>query len=291
MQTPPHSTVLAIDGGGSRCRIALDTGAARFNVETGPANTYTDFDGAVARIRQGLEALAVEAGWTLPALLAVPVYVGLAGVSGDAVAARLKAALGFETARFEDDRPAAIRAALGTGDGAVIHCGTGSFYALQRSGQIRLAGGWGPILGDEASAKWLGWSVLAATVKVHDGRLPPSALAEALLDGLGGIDALETFALGAGASDFGSLAPKVTEAAAHGEPLALSIVRDGARHIEQAVRAMGWTPAMTLCLTGGVAPLYKPYLPQPVQAAIRPPWGEPIEGALSLARELVHDGG
>ncbi|MEM6712677.1 MAG: BadF/BadG/BcrA/BcrD ATPase family protein [Pseudomonadota bacterium] len=281
------AAILAIDGGGTRCRIAYEQVGETLRIDIGPANVYTDFDGAISRIQDGLSQLTAELGVDRQTLFELPAYVGLAGLNCGQDSERLRVGLPFETIRIEDDRPAAVRGALGDSDGAIIHCGTGSFYALQHSGHIQLAGGWGPILGDEASANWLGKMALSAALKVQDGRLPPSELATSLLSHLGGVGQLESFALRASPADFGALAPRVTKAASKGERLALSIVQEGARQIAEAATKLGWTPGMTLCLTGGVAPAYRPYLPQTLQQAIRQPLGEPIDGALSLARELI----
>ncbi|MEM9247606.1 MAG: BadF/BadG/BcrA/BcrD ATPase family protein [Pseudomonadota bacterium] len=281
--------VLAIDGGGSRCRLACAGAGRESRVETGPANVYSDFDGAVARIRDGLSKLAAEAGVEVAALVRVPAFVGLAGVCSDATTAKLHHALPFERMLIEDDRPAALRGALGHADGAVIHCGTGSFLAFQKDGETRLAGGWGAVLGDEASARWIGWMALNHALRVTDGTLPANVWARALVDDMGGVDAVLQFASSATPADFGTIAPRVTEAATEGDPLALSILERGADHVARAVQALGWSEGMALCLTGGVAPFYRDHLPQALADALQEPEGAPLDGALSLAREMVHD--
>ena len=40
--------ILAVDGGGSTCRVALDHAGSRHVVSLGAANVTSDFDGAVA---------------------------------------------------------------------------------------------------------------------------------------------------------------------------------------------------------------------------------------------------
>lgn len=280
------TAVLAIDGGGTRCRLACATTGQVFHVETGPANAYSDFDGAVASINKGLSHLADQMDVEVSQLATLPAYVGLAGVSSIDIAQRLRHALPFRPIRIEDDRPAALRGALGHGDGAIIHCGTGTFFAFQHAGRMRLAGGWGAILGDKASAKWIGWSALSAALRVEDGTLPPSALATSLILEMGGVENLLTFASTARPAEFGAVAPRVTLAATQGDTLAISIMREGAEHIRQSIEALGWSPDSALCLTGGVAPHYKDYLPDSFLPAIRLPMGEPIDGALSMAEEV-----
>ena len=282
-------SVLAIDGGGSRCRLACEMAGRVLRVETGSANAHSDFDGALLQIRKGLSKLARQLSIEEEKLSHVPAFIGLAGVISESIRARLRAALPFDRVVIEDDRPAALRGAVGANDGAIFHSGTGSFLALQRAGQIRLAGGWGSILGDEASAKWIGWSALNAALRVADGTLPENALANALIDDMGGAEAVVQFAVNATPADFGAIAPRITEAAAEGNPFAQAILHQGAQHITEAIRALGWSEGMDLCLTGSVAPFYKDYLPDSVAQALRAPIGEPLDGALSLAREVAHD--
>ena len=148
--------VLAIDGGGTRCRFALQRGHARIVTEAGSANASTNFDDAVTCVQYGLRTRAEAAQTNVDTLYGMRAFVGLAGVTGAAVAGRLTAALPLRNARYADDRLAALRGALGRGDGLIAHCGTGSFFGAQINGQARFAGGWGSILGDEASAHWVG---------------------------------------------------------------------------------------------------------------------------------------
>ena len=173
--------VIAIDGGGTQCRLALDDGKSIVAAETGSANVSTDFEGALSEISAGLDSLAERAGLTPESLSRIPAFVGLAGMTGETISKRLRTALPFTHVRIEDDRAAALRGALGEADGAIAHCGTGSFFAAQSQGTMRSAGGWGPVLGDEASAHFVGKAALSMTLKSIDGQCPASPLAERIL--------------------------------------------------------------------------------------------------------------
>lgn len=61
MMGSPNIPVLAIDGGGTRCRFALEQPAERVVVETGPANAHTDFNGTVSQLKSGIKSLAERA--------------------------------------------------------------------------------------------------------------------------------------------------------------------------------------------------------------------------------------
>lgn len=289
MSESENHAVLAVDGGGTRCRVACDVDGEVHAVETGAANVSTDFEGGADQIRTGVARLAERLGRPAADLFDWPAFVGLAGVTGDAVAGRLKAVLNLTNARVEDDRPAAVRGALGATDGLVAHCGTGSFLALQTRGRMRFAGGWGSVLGDEASAQWVGRRALAEALNVADGVQESSGLTRALSDRLGGTAGIVAFAGQASPGEFGTLAPQVTSAAVDGDIVARKVLQTGADYLTDMAARLGWKPGLTLCLTGGIAPHYVDYLPSDMQNAIRPPQGEPLAGALALAKEVADE--
>ncbi len=285
-----HTTpVLAIDGGGTRCRIALRRGDFLVRVETGSANVSTDFEAAIREILSGLSQLSSEAAVPMQALYGMTAYAGLAGVTGDKIAGRVAAALPFKHIKVEDDRPSALRGAVGDGDGFVSHCGTGSFVAAQMNGAIRLAGGWGAVLGDPSSAQWVGRQSLTRTLDVADGLAPPSELSASLLDRFDGTAGIVAFAATATPAEFGGLAPAVSKGAAKGDELARTIMSEAAEHMAETMRKMGWQAGLPICLTGGIGPFYRGYLPADMQACLIENQGEPMDGALSLAEEFAEE--
>lgn len=290
MSEPFITPVIAVDGGGTRCRTALfcakDAFRPAFVVETGSANVSTDFNAATHEIMRGVNEVAARAGLDLSSLADVPAYLGLAGITGPEIANRLAGALPFLRVKVEDDRPAALRGVLGEVDGIVSHCGTGSFIAMQQKGVMRFVGGWGPVLGDPASAQWVGRQALARSLDVVDGLRPASALADQILTDLGNAPGVVRFAAGASPADFGRFAPKVTAHAGQGDALALSILQAGADEIAETLRALGWQAGTRLCLTGGIGPFYASYLPADMRADLADPLGLPLDGAMALAREF-----
>ena len=285
--------VLAVDGGGTRCRIAVSDGYVARQVEVGAANVSTDFEAACAELNRGIADLAKQAGLNGAQIAGTSAYLGLAGITGKTLAGRLAARLPFERARIEDDRPSALRGALGSKDGFVAHCGTGSFLASQRDGQSRLAGGWGPVLGDQASAQWVGRQALARTLDCVDGIAPTSEMANGLLarfDGAAGIVGAASMMT---PTEFGALAPVVTLSAEQGDALARAIMEAGARYLADQIEAMGWKPGLSICLTGGIGPQYAPYLSEIMQQDLTEPLGDPLAGAIALARafheEIEHE--
>lgn len=294
-KTPDHTPlpVVAIDGGGTRCRLALRDASGDTVVELGSANVTSDFDAAIAVIRDGAAQLCVRTGLSPEALFALPTYAGLAGVEGASIANRVTRALPFTHIRVEHDRASALKGALGDRDGALAHCGTGSFFITQVDKTARFAGGWGPVLGDPASAQWVGRRALSLTLDAVDGLLPHSALSRAILTTYKDAEGIVTFAAKATPAAFGALAPEVTRHADEGDAIARQVLGEAADYIADILPKLGWAVGMDLCLTGGIAPQFAAYLPDEMQRRIIAPSGEPLSGALMLAEayreEIAHE--
>ncbi|MEM6824034.1 MAG: BadF/BadG/BcrA/BcrD ATPase family protein [Pseudomonadota bacterium] len=282
--------ILAVDGGGSRCRMVLEAGPQRFATEAGPTNVASDRDGAVAEILGALSRLSRTCGVAVDALAGIPTYLGLAGIVDASDREALRPFLPFSDARIEDDRPAALAGALGpTGAGTIAHCGTGSFLGRRADGKTRFAGGWGHRLGDEASATWVARRALAATLAASDETASATDLTRALSDRLGRARGIVDFAHNASAHELGALAPEVTRAADLGDPVARGILEDGAGYLARMLDALGRREEEPVCLTGGLGRCYAPYLLGTLTARLQNPLGEPIDGALALARSFVRE--
>jgi glucosamine kinase len=152
---------------------------------------------------------------------------------------------------------------------------------------MRFAGGWGMLLGDEASAQWVGRRTLALVLETMDGRRPRSALAAELLADFRDPPGILAFASGADPAAFGALAPRVSEHALRGDPLAQAVMRQGAEEIARSLRDLGWTAGQPICLTGGIGPAFANDLPGDMQADLAAPRGSPLDGALALARDFA----
>ena len=282
--------ILAIDGGGTRCRVACIAQGAPLSIETGSANVSTDFQGGVQEIRQGLEVLRARLGETETEFYGRAGFVGLAGVTGHAITHRLRSELPIARLKIADDRPAALRGALAEAEGVLAHCGTGSFFGAQIAGQLRFVGGWGPVLGDEASAQWIGRAAMNAALASVDGLVDTSDLTQLLLNAHGGAAGLVAFAAQATPAEIGQCAKAVTQADAAGDAVARQVMGQGAAHISTMLTQLGWHPGMAICLTGGIGPFFAPHLPQDMQESVTAPKGTPLDGALSLAQEFAQEG-
>ncbi|WP_089269309.1 BadF/BadG/BcrA/BcrD ATPase family protein [Puniceibacterium sediminis] len=278
---------LAVDGGGTRCRFALMWDGHRHELLGPGANVSTDFTQSLEVLRNGFASLAADAGMTCDALYSVPTYLGLAGVIDAATAARVAAALPFATLRVEEDRPAALTGALEAGFGCVAAVGTGSFLGRADAGGVRFIGGHGMVLGDEASGAWLGRSVLIRSLHAIDGIAPDSELCAGLRERLGGAVGLINFARSATPGQFAAFAPEVVAAADSGDAVARELMAEGGGYLARCLCALGWQEGERLCLMGGLGPSYARWLTPGMQAALMPPVGSALDGALTLAARLA----
>lgn len=276
------AAVIAADGGGSRCRIALVGAGLDLRVELGAANATSDFEGAVHTCREGIAQLAQMAGFTETQIAALPAYFGLAGICDTAQAQRFAQRLPLTHARVEEDRAAAVAGALGLDDGAVMHSGTGSFVALRTRAGLRCVGGWGAALGDEGSAHWVGREILRTALARWDGLIPASALADAVQMRFPGPAGPIMFAQRATTAEIAALAPMLLD---HLEdPQTQDILSRAAGYFAATLKTLGWD-GQIICPTGGLAPHLAPYLPIGMAKAVRPAQATPLEGAILLARQ------
>lgn len=280
--------LIGVDGGGTSCRAALVLpGGRRVEVRGGSANV-SDFTSAVDMIAATIAALARDAGAGRGDLAGAALHLGLAGVTGPAMAARVRAALAprltLGRIGVSGDQTTTIAGALGEADGAVAGIGTGSFVGRQSGGRIQSLGGHGFLLGDQASGAWLGQRLLQELMLACDGIIAHSDLTRSLYADHGNDRAgLIAFAIAARPADFGRFAPRIVAAAGAGDPVAARLMREGADYIVAALAALGWTAGEPLCLTGGLGPAYRDWLPDTIAARITVPRGSALEGALALA--------
>lgn len=257
-------------------------------IDGGPANVSTNFGASIICINEGLQALAEKAQQPIEHLTQLPSFVGLAGVKSQKHIDNLRIALPMSNALYAEDRAAALRGALGKTDGYLVHCGTGSFFALQLGLNVRYAGGWGTVLGDEASAAWVGRRALSLTLQCEDGFYSHSLLTQKLLDMHNGAEGIVDFANQALPHDFGELAPLVTNYALENDSIAKIILQNAASCINDALNHLGWVPNTPLCLSGAIASCYLPYLSEVQRSAVVPPKTTPLEGAISLAIDFAN---
>ncbi|MFY0682711.1 MAG: hypothetical protein JXR13_19215 [Thalassovita sp.] len=283
--------LMGIDGGGTGCRAAISdaNGTLLAEAKGGRANASTDFYLATQSVidvaTQALTAAKIEGAQ----LSRITAHVGLAGIMTQQAADRMRRALPFDHCVVTDDRTTALVGALGTGDGFLASIGTGTIMGAHQSDAYHFIGGWGFHLADQASGAWLGQNALRHVLLCVDGLQPASAMTDALLTQFGDDpNQIVHFSMNAKPGDYGKFAPLVVNLAKEQDPLALELMHRGAAYLTKGLKTLGYESGAALCLTGGVGPHYRPYLPNDMTTHVVQPKQSSVYGALELARSAAH---
>lgn len=278
--------VLGIDGGGTSCRAAVATadGAILGRSKSGAANIRSDLTKARAHIVEAAQLAFEDAGLDPAGITEAPAVLGLAGSNVGTYKQQLEAILPFPHSAVETDALIALEGALGASDGAIAILGTGSVYMMRRGETVRSVGGWGFMVGDQASGARLGRDLLEQTLLAHDGIRPASPLTETLLGVFRGnpADVVE-FTTNAKPGDFGGFAPLVFEHAGKGDEVAQFILARAVADIEAVFAALALRDNEPISLLGGLADLYGERLASTYRARLRKPLQDALGGAVSMA--------
>src|SRR4051794_1283753 len=227
--------------------------------------------------------------------------VGAAGAGREPERDELRTALRNENiashVTVTTDIEIALAGAFEQGPGIVVSAGTGSVaVGRDQSGNRHRMGGYGWQMGDEGSGYAIGRASLGAVSRARDGRSPPTALSDRILQATrsADFDALVRWAAGASPAEVAALAPHVLAVAAEGDPLAQGIADYAARELSQLaiclLPKMDLTPPVRVAITGGLLgpdqPLRKTLLAKLSEEPAFEPTDAPVDsvaGALRLA--------
>lgn len=272
---------LAVDGGGSGCRVRLADAAGQTlaTAGAGPANIATNPAAALENILTASRQVLAASGLG-PSQVAAG--LGLAGANVAGTTDWLAARLPFGRARIASDALTTALGALAGQDGIVAAIGTGAVFAVIREGRFRQIGGHGFVLGDGGSGAVLGRMLLAAALRADDGLTALTPLLAEVLARHGGAEALHAFAHPADPAAFARLAPLVLASAdPAAEQIRASAGAEITAHID-CLQAGGTTP-LPVVWAGGLGPAWAGAIgarwPQ------RPPAGTALDGAMQLARD------
>jgi glucosamine kinase len=289
MNTSNPQVIVAADGGGSGCRAAAGTVAQGIlgQASGGPGNIHSDFETALANLTGAIGQALEIAGLADTPLEQITAHLGVAGAHSQVEENALLNALPYGRSTVSGDRATSVRGALGTADGYVVALGTGTIVARQKDLEMTTVGGWGFNLSDQASGAWLGRRLLEETVLAEDGLRNHSDLSRTICHANGGLIGLVQFSSVARPSEFAKFARDLINAASDGDPLARTLMAEGAAYLETALTTLGYKSGDLLTLAGGVGPHYAPYLPDALAGNIRPPKGSALEGAFAMAAQAA----
>ena len=278
--------LLGIDGGGTACRAVLadEHGFVLGRATGGPANIMTDFDGARENIVQVAKAAVIDASPVNTGLDSINCVIGVAGANVGDHSKRLADELPFTDCLIVNDSAIALHGALGADNGIVASIGTGSIFVIQQDGKTRTIGGWGHVVGDQASGVWLGKRLLHDALLCFDGIYPESQLyKDTMAQFNDSAESIVTFAKDATPAEFARFAKPVMDSAADQDSMAQRIVQSAIRDVELILHKMNSTLDLPLCLLGSLGIRYADHLSVQFQNRLLKPKGDAVSGAIALA--------
>ncbi|HXV31752.1 MAG TPA: N-acetylglucosamine kinase [Sinorhizobium sp.] len=280
------SYLIGIDGGGTSCRVAVATldGHILGRGKSGAANILTDPENALQNIADAARAAFLDAGLDPAGIAAARAILGVAGHNvGDAVH-YVKRRLPFAAAEIESDGLIALQGALGDEDGAVAILGTGTIYITRRGEAVSYVGGWGFTIGDHGSGARIGHALLQESLLAYDGIHEASPVTTSVLSEFNDDprDVVD-FARLAKPGEFGRYAPRVFDFAERGDPVATRLLTAAATTVDEALDVVVAGGARKICLLGGLASLYRPWLAERHHPLFVEPEADALTGAVALA--------
>ena len=239
---------LGVDGGGTKTHVVLLDEEKQTVAEglAGASNPLrVGIEAAVANISAAVDK-ACDAGDKNRGDI-VSATLGLAGVRREDLRQRVRESFsrkfGLKKVEVFTDAEIALYGATAGRAGLVVIAGTGSICIGQNDRGMRaVAGGWGPIAGDEGGGAGIARRALQAIAKASDGRGKPTKLSE---------DAIEYFRAGRledlsvaiyapqiDNARIAGFARLVTEAAQDEDEIAVEILREAAGELALAANTV-----------------------------------------------------
>jgi glucosamine kinase len=283
--------LVGVDGGGTSTRLRLcdAAGNSLASASAGPSALGQGHAQAWTHVLQALRQAAAAAGLADIALADCAIGLGLSGMGvREEVQAFLDGQPGFARVALDSDGFAGVLGAHGGQAGAVLVSGTGSIgEALRRDGSRACVGGWGWAIGDEGSGAWLGRRAVQLAQCAVDGRVPRTALAEAVLGKIGSRrEDIVAWCAAAGQSGFASLAPLVFEAV-RADARAVALLDEAVDELEQVLVALDPQGELPLVLSGSVAEQLAPRFSAATRTRCVAPCGDAAAGAMLLLNEKM----
>ncbi len=278
---------LGVDGGGTQCRVRLETSAGKCLAESvgGPANVRLGQELVWGNILTAIDGALAAAGLGREILKTTAAGFGLAGILKPQDHDYLSKQAGlFNALAISSDCHTACLGAFDGKDGGIQIVGTGSSGYAIVDGVGYPRGGWGFYLAEKASGAALGRDAIRAALEAHDGLADGSALTQAIMDRFGAPVAVVDWSDTALPRDYAIFAPLVFQYADQGDAIAASLLRALAADCARYMEALTRLGAPRLCLLGGMASQLKPWLPEALATDLVEPAGDALRGALWLAR-------
>ncbi len=280
--------LLGVDGGGTGCRARLVDWSGRLLGEGtgGPANLTLGVDIALEAIRTTIEAAIGAAKLDDDALARMHVGFGLAGANVPELAQGIETAdLPFASWIVASDAETACLGAFSGNDGAILILGTGSQGLAHVAEKMTTVGGWGFYLSDDASGAILGRSAIRHALRAAESLDEVSPLTDAIMAHFDHQPAkVAHWGPTAKPADYGTFVPLIVEHLNRGDTVARKLIEGAVAEAVVLIDRLIDLGAENVALMGGLAAIYRPFLPDRLVAKIVEPTGDALDGAILMAR-------
>ena len=179
-----HQLYLGVDGGGTKTQISLMNESRQVRCEgfAGPSNPLrVGVETAVTNILKAINQACDRDGVSRGDITAAT--LGLAGVRRadlkQSVRESFRKRSGIRKVEVVTDAEIALYATTQGKPGLVVIAGTGSVcLGKNEKGEMAIAGGWGPLAGDEGGGVGIAQQALHTIAKASDGRGVPTMLSQ-----------------------------------------------------------------------------------------------------------------
>lgn len=285
--------IIAIDAGGTKCKACLydQQGSLFASAQTGAANMFSDFDGAIASILQAAK-LVCESVPEAISYEECTLSVGAAGASLAVVQEQFSQwQHPFKHAFLCSDIHASSEAANASKDCVFVVVGTGSSIAIYEKGEICQIGGHGFLLGDQASGAWLGrqaviWYLQTLDLLIdNDEKLQEAALLDLLAEELGTAanTIVEQYAQ-ANANKFAALVPLLLSVQQQSQQVQ-AWSKEGASYLCAVLQKHA--KDLPIFIDGGLANLYRQPVSRLLTKTLLKPSKDATYGAYLYAKKLT----
>lgn len=293
---------LGIDGGGTKTAFILEVaGEQKTCVEKTIHLSQASREEFKKRLENGINKLTSSFGISPEdishSFAAIPGY-GQYPEHEDFIAETFKEILKSDRFSLGNDCLNAWAGSLGGEPGINLILGTGSIgFGLDDRGESLICGGWGHIIGDEASGHYIGMKILNYFTKISDDRLEKSYLYDYVKEKMGIKNDFDIISKVESMSrdEVAALSVGLAELIEEDDPYAIKILDEAADEaglvINTLARRLNFDGPIKVSYSGGVFKLGDVFLDkirQRVEADIDivKPLYDPTTGALILAKKF-----
>ncbi|EKD70126.1 MAG: hypothetical protein ACD_46C00628G0008 [uncultured bacterium] len=284
---------IGVDGGATKCMVRVEDehgnllGSAisgQANIRISVSETWQSINSALQQVFKKLDVSIND----------VSLYAGMGLAGCEIQEARdifIHKPHPFKKLIVSSDAHVACLGAHHGEDGAIIIAGTGVVGFQHENGKTTKVGGWGFPHDDLGSGAWLGLEAIKYTIKTLDGRAASCQFSQAVFAHFQhNHEQLVHWANHANSTEFAELAPIVIEQAKQKNPVAVSLLQQAAReldNIDEALRAaqLNQMSKLPCVLLGGIAPFLTPYVGNQLRSRLHEPIATPDAGAIFLIKK------